>query len=539
MTSAALRKILDNDIPSLPKHPHDECECQPTVAYLRVSKIMNREKIVSPTIQLNEIVTDAARNNRRIAKILFDINKSGQDFDRKAFEEVVSDIQAGLYKHVSVWKWSRFGRTFIGSLMMLSMLEEVDAVVDSATEPFEHGTAAGELNRNTLLSIAGWQSKVFGDTWRSVHKTRADSGLPHTGQKRFGYDYISSDERNKRYEINEVEARALRRAYERYAAGDSMRRIVDEINASGVYTSYGNPWTRLTLTRTMESGFAAGLLRSRSAAMKKSHKRRANGTRAGYDVWNQGRHTPIISMELWRGYEAMRDEAATLPPRFARATHPLSALLFCGLCARRLTTKYAGEPRQHRWTCRGRDRFHPDRPVSISNEDAMRVVRQWVTERSTPEWVEQEIKRMHEAEDNARPEAERITAELRKAETQAAKAQDLYLKLDDDNEVGQTRILTTLNALDARVALLKEQRAALVVNRKAPDWSALGVLVDQWDRLEPQFQNAALRAALGMVLVSPPSEPRARRDLTRVKVVALWDMGDWADWLSARRQRST
>lgn len=536
MKSTALRQILAHDIPALPEHWHEECDCVPTLAYLRVSKVMNREKIVSPTIQLNEIIADARRKGRRIVKILIDINKSGKDFDRKAFGEAVEDIKAGVYKHISVWKWNRFGRTMLGSMTMLKMLEEVDASVSSATESFEYESAIGEFNLNGLLNMAQMQSRTLGETWRGVHTARKQNQLPHTGQKRFGYDYITDDVRNKRYEINEEEARILRWSYEQYVAGKSMKWIVAEVNAQGFTTPYGNAWTRHTFTRTLESGFAAGQFRQRSKAAKKAQKRRRDNTRAAFDEWEKGKHTPIIDMALWRAYEKIRDEGAALPPN--RSTHALSTLLVCGLCARRLTTRYTGQNRQHRWVCDGRARYHPERPLTISNVDALSVVRQWAEARSKPEWLEAEIQRMHEAEDSARPEVDRIEAELKKTSAKAAKALRLYLDTDDDNEESRTRVLSAMNALDARVADLKRQRAELVVGRVAPDWAALGSLSETWDLDEPQTHNAALRAALGMVVVFPPVDPKVRRDVSRVTVVPAWEMEEWSDWLAARRQRS-
>lgn len=539
MTSAALKTILDHDIPELPPHWHDECDCEPTVAYLRVSKIGKRTKIVSPTIQLNEIIADARRNKRKIVKLVFDINKSGRDFDREAFQSVIDDIKAGEYKHVSVWKWSRFGRTIRGSLQMLTLLEEADGRVESASEPFDQDTVFGEFTRDQMLLIADLQSKVLGETWRGVHATRLDNQLPHSGRKRFGYDYFAEDERDKRYAPNPEEGPILKWAYEQYVAGVAMRKIVRAVNEKGFRTSFGNEWTWQAWAKMMDTGFAAGLIRGRSTAQKRAVKRKPANTRRSYDKWTEGKQEALISRELWEAYLARREEALTLPPRFAGAVHELSALVFCGICARRMTTKYAGTYRKHTWVCMSRDSFHPDKSVTVANDDAMMLVREWFEERSQPEWVEAESRRIFEAAQRVRPDVDALEKKLAAVDKKLDNAMALFLASENASEAVKTRVLKTLNGLEEERARLLEGKKAVAVPDSVPDFRALGVVAERWDEFEKDVHNAALRKALGMVLVSPPSAPRVRRELReRVRIVPAWEMEDWSEWLSARRQRA-
>lgn len=531
--------ILKNDIPALPEHWHAVCDCVPTVAYLRVSRVGKRTKIVSPKLQLNEIVADAKRNGRRIVKLLFDINKSGQDFDREAFGEVISDVKAGLYRHVSVWKWSRFGRTNRGSLRMLAVLEAADGVVDSATEPYDHDTVFGEFSRDQMILIADLQGKIYGETWRSVHETRLEVGLPHSGQKRFGYDYRTEDERTRRFEINPDEGRIIKWAVEQYVSGWSMTRIVNEVNAQGFLSPRGNPWTYAAWTAMLDNGFAAGLLRTRSKAMKKTLKRKTASRRTSYDVWTKGAQAAILDEALWQAYQKAREGGAGLAARWVRGVHELSALLFCGLCARRMATKYCGKDRQRRWICPAAHAYHPGKPVGVGNDEALVIIRDWLTERSQAEWIERESRRLFDEGKDARPEVDRIDSAIQKLQGQSKRALDLYLATDEENDAVRTRVLARLNSLEGELKELKETRVRLTADRKTPDWKALGVIVDRWDEFEPETHNAALRAALGMVVVNPASGPRVRRGVRdRVSIVPEWEMGDWAEWLSVRRQRS-
>jgi hypothetical protein len=181
---------------------------------------------------------------------------------------------------------------------------------------------------------------------------------------------------------------------------------------------------------------------------------------------------------------------------------------------------------------------HPDRPVSISDEEALRVVRRWVTTKSQPEWIDQEARRVYEERQSVQPEGDRIAADLKKVESQAAKALDLYLKIDDTDGATATRVLATLNALEKRVKELKGLAASLSVDVAQPDWKALGVIAEGWDIFPAETHNAALRGAVGMLLITPKSAPRVRTWTVPPRVVPLWEMDEWSDWLSARRRRS-
>lgn len=539
MTSEALIRILQHDIPALPDHWHEDCACDPTVAYIRVSRVGKRTKIVSPTIQLNEIVADAKRNSRRIVKILFDINKSGRDFDREAFGEAVRDVKAGLYRHISVWKWSRFGRTNLGTQIMLKTLDDAGAVVDSASEPYDHKTAAGKYSRDQMILMADFQGTTYGEVWRSVHETRRRNGLPHSGQKRFGYDYRAEDERNRRFEINEDEASIIRWAVEQYVSGWSMTRVVNEVNAQGFLSPRGNPWTYPAWTAMLDNGFAAGQIRSRSEEMKNSLKRKTASRRDSYDVWTKGAQPPIIDADLWKEYQKARAGGAGLAARWVRGVHELSALLFCGLCARRMSTKYCGKDRQRRWICPAAHAYHPGKPVGIGNDEALEIIRAWLTEKSQPEWVERESRRVFDESQGAQPEVDRIDASIKKLEKQSKRTLAFFTATDDDSDAVRTRVLAQMNSLEREIKELNERKARLTADRKTPDWKALGVIVDRWDECEPETHNAALRAALGMVVVAPASGPRVRRGVRdRLSIVPEWEMGDWSEWLAVRRQRS-
>lgn len=534
-------KIYGHDLPVLPKHWHEECDCVPTVAYIRVSKTNKKVTIKSPKIQFEEILTDARFNKRKIVAIVFDLNVSGHEFDREALNEVMDGLRDGRWTHISVWKWSRWGRNLRASLKMLALVEDLGARVDSATEPFDQDTIWGEFSRDQMLLIADLQAKQIGQTWRSVHALRFEAKLPHSGRKRFGYDYITTDERDKHYELNEEEADALEWAYLQYLAGTGTRKIALEFNARGLKTEFGGQWTYQAVGKMLDTGFGAGLLRCRSEAKKKAMKMKGKpaNTLASYDVWLPGKQSTVIDFDVWCQYKEKRESQAAQPPASRRAVHEISGLLNCGICSRRMTTHYGGKQRQHRWHCEARSAFHPTVNVSISNDDALMLVKDWLAGRAQDDWVAREARKKYERglkSTNTVDQDERRIYEI-------GKQLDNLIKLTarpDASEATQTRLIGSLNALEVELAELnvKVQEAASGPAVE-PNWVEMQKVVDSWSTYPAQVHNAALSRSIGMIVVSPPSAPRLRSELrSRVRIVPVWEMSDWAEWLSVRRQRS-
>lgn len=532
-----LRKAFDQDLPEVPPHWHAVCDCLPTVAYIRVSKIGKRTNIKSPTIQLNEIVANAKARNLRIVKIVFDLNVSGQNFDREALNEVLSDLQAGQYRHVSLWAWSRWGRNLLGSLTMIAKVEDLGGYVESATEPFDASTVWGEFNRDQALLQAQFQGKMIGKTWKSVHSTRRENQLPHSGRKKFGYDYDTSDERDRHYVLNEAEAEALEACYRAYLSGRSMRKLAADLNEAGFRTEFGNRFTTASVGKMMDTGFAAGLLRSRSEEQKRLMKRKPANTLASYDQWDPGKQAQIIDMTTWQAYKKKRLAAAGNPPRLNAPAHELSGLVFCGVCARRLQTKYTGTNRHHRWHCAFQSNLHPEQSVSIANDEALDEVKKWFGELARPEYAEEEARRLVEREARIAPQKSAIEVRLAELEAQASNLMT-GLRYAGTNETAAQRVMAELNEVEEERVTLAEQLAAFQAPKPKHNWRAFGDILTRWDEFPKEVHNTALAQALGMVVVAPRERPRARVERSLVTVVPLDEMSEWSDWLSARRQRS-
>lgn len=532
------------EMPQLAPHPCGPvCDCILARPYIRVSRVGNRQYLISPEIQLRAIEEWAKRNKRRLLEPACDINKSGRTFRKRSVDKILEEIRAGEHREVVLWKWSRWARNTKDSAVYLEKVYEAGGDVFSATEDMDPKTAVGRFTRTVTGAADEFQSDLISETWHAVHGLRRGDGLPHGGRERFGYDYIDAGEGVKRYVPND-EAEVLKQAYLTWLGWDesgrkkSFNKISEEFNRAGWLTTLGGSWTPQGVARMMDTGFAAGLIRERSAPNGEP----ANSIKS-YDIWRKGTHEPIIEPEAWTEYYSRRVGSASLPSRSKKAAHGLSALLFCSVCRRRLSIKHGGadRPRTQQWQCPWHKSFHPDKKaVTVNNRLALEAVREWVRREFKDElpvgrFETEAMERISREKDQRSREQNAIRAEIRERER---KIKNLVLQAEDEENVAAARRLNARVAeLDKEVEELSAQLTPDSVKKVVQkDYEALRKLDEVWDELPPDVLRDFLGKLVSRIEVYPRTSTSTRTSAEdRVRPVGVWQEPALDDWLSDRR----
>ncbi len=329
--------------------------------------------MISPELQETMISASAQRDGRRIVRWIRDLDDTGRSFLRKARQGIAA-IEGGEAAEIRVYRYDRWGRNTHESLANIARVEHVGGAVVSATEPYDPETAIGKYNRTNALALAEMQSDIIGENWKAVMGSRLGRKLTATGTRRFGYVRCGrvpnpdtrqknrwirdqADPLGERYEPDPQTGPVLRELYERYVAGEGSVVLVGWLNSAGILTTYGNTWSTQALFSVLDAGFGAGLIRVHDPACKCKR-----GVRCGRAVWLPGSHEPVLGPGTWEKYQRRRAEQKTFPPRIRNPVYPLSGLLYCGECQKRLTvcsdhghngTGYRCRQRQHRRGCGG------------------------------------------------------------------------------------------------------------------------------------------------------------------------------------------
>lgn len=549
-----------------PEHHHrGPCSCEPTLAYVRVSRVGSRDVILSPDIQLDAIDADCRRRGKRIVRVISDIDKGGRTFTKRSVGAAIELVRSSVARSITVWKWSRWGRNLEYSLAYLGRTQAAGGRVDSATDDIDQSTATGRFGRDMIMRIDELNSDLIGEGWIAAHDQRREDGLPHSGRSRFGYTYLNRaavragarhDDGDDcepcarslpHYVLNADEAPTLAGLYGDYVAGDSLRQMTVRLNAAGFTSPLGGAWTVQALGQMLDTGFGAGWIRERSDERKaelKAAGRTVRNSLASFDVWRVGTQPAVIDEPTWRAYVARRTRQAGLPPRSRVAVHPLSALLFCAVCSRRLSTKYSGRDRKHQWVCGWSASLHPDRQVSVSNGKVLDVVREWIERNAKPVTGRAAVDRVAARALASGGKPTRTAAKIQAAIDRDVKALDRLVMMAARGAVSDDRFDTASAELETSVrALRAELRQTETAARGAagPAYEAFVSLAASWEPLttgEPVLMNEALRRVLAFVIVSPSAGRSRWADAAeRVEIVGAWEASTKDGWLKARRRR--
>jgi DNA invertase Pin-like site-specific DNA recombinase len=478
-------------------------------------------------------------NDRRLVKLIFDIDKSGQTFEGRieSVSELLEGCSLGLWQTVAVWKWSRWSRDTAESLAWLKHVEAAGGEVRACTEDVDPKQAKAKLIRGFHLLLAEDRGDEISEGWRAAHRNRRKKGLPHSGRPRFGYDYRpitqqdladwpkhfeeKRDLGNKRYVPSSELTPVLVAAYREYNTGASLRSITKNWNERGLRTTLGKRWTPQSLGKMLDTGFSAGLIRYRTNPPKKAPANRL----ASYDGWANGGHPALIEEKEWRDYKARRQAQADLPPRLRAAVHSVSGMLFCGLCGNRMSTKYQGQNNTHQWVCHGRASKHPTTHIGVSNQMILDFILAWCIDQEPKDYkqrVREEAERLARQE-KAKIDIAKIQNEIDKVEKEAipklirlhirgaiSETEFDNMKLEQETTARNLRIeLKVAKALQAE----SSGELDLVIRGLASDWAIF--------RQDPVGHRELLQTVIAGIVIFPG---RGKLELpSRVKVWPAWE----------------
>lgn len=160
--------------------------------YIRVSKA--REEMISPENQEHACRALADREGLKVVEVVSDLDATGRDFVKRKVGYIIRGIEDGHWDVVVMWKWSRFGRHMLDSMINLRAIKDAGGKARAATEDFDDDTTLGRFTRDQMLLLAQLESDQIGDVWREAHARRERAGLPHSGFPRFGLQLRRGDQ---------------------------------------------------------------------------------------------------------------------------------------------------------------------------------------------------------------------------------------------------------------------------------------------------------------------------------------------------------
>ena len=208
------------------------------VIYARYSSSNQREESIEG--QIRECTEYATRKGITILRSYIDRAQSALTDKRPAFQEMIADSKTHIFNIVLVYRFDRFSRDMYDSAVYKHILRENGVKVVSAMEEIPDGPE-GILVEGLFTSFASYYSAELSQKIIRGNKENALKGKQNGGRPPLGY---LLDRTTQKLIIDPVQAPIVKEVFERYADGEAMQSIVNDLNARGLRTNRGNKYVK-------------------------------------------------------------------------------------------------------------------------------------------------------------------------------------------------------------------------------------------------------------------------------------------------------
>lgn len=278
-----------------------------TVIYARYSSDNQREESIEG--QLRECKEYADKNNMTIVGTYIDRALSAKTDDRPQFQKMIKDSNTHKFEIVLVWKLDRFSRNRYDSAFYKRKLSQNRVKVVSATEPISNAPE-GIMLESLLEGMAEYYSAELAEKVTRGHKENALKGMFNGGVVPFGYVI----DEQMHYQIDPDKAPIVKEVFQRYADGEQIKDLCESLNARGIYTSYGRPFTKSSFQNLLKN-------------------RRYLGEYRYKDIVTPGAIPALVDPDVFEKVQKRSSQNKRAPARTkADEVFMLTTKAFCGEC---------------------------------------------------------------------------------------------------------------------------------------------------------------------------------------------------------------
>lgn len=229
-----------------------------------------------------------------------------------------------------MWKLSRFARNREDSIIYKSLLRKQGIQVISINEPVED-TPSGRLLEGIIEVIDEFYSaNLSQDVVRGMRES-ASRGFYPGSPVPYGYRRVKvqdGDTQRSKLEPDPVTAPVVERMFRECLAGRGLLEIIKGLNADGLKTPTGRPWSKTTVHKVLRNEAYTGVL------VWDRERKRKLGSGSLPPVRVEGAWQPIIDRQTYEKVQAKL--AARAPkmthPRVVHSEYILSGMIRCKAC---------------------------------------------------------------------------------------------------------------------------------------------------------------------------------------------------------------
>lgn len=276
------------------------------VIYARYSSDKQNEQSIEGQIRV--IKEYALQNNIPIIDAYIDRAQTGRSDDRPQFQKMIADSTKREFGYVLVYKFDRFSRDRLNSLLYKRELRMNGVKVVSATE-YISDNSQGILFESMIDGYAEYYSAELAEKVRRGNRESRLKGQFTGGPIAYGYKV-----ENKHVFIKDDEAQIVKKIFEDVANLKTYQSICDELNAKG-YRHNGKEFTDRYIGKMLNNTRYYGMV-------------------VVNDEEFPNIYPPIITKELFDRCKSSSEFNKSRKSHFkSSTTYMLSGKIFCGYCS--------------------------------------------------------------------------------------------------------------------------------------------------------------------------------------------------------------
>lgn len=273
--------------------------------------------------QITQIEQYCQFNGYELVDIYADRGISGKSMNRPELQRMLNDAKNGKLDCVMVYKTNRLARNTSDLLTIVEELHRQNVEFFSLSERMEVKNSTGKLMLQILASFSEFERNTTLENIYTGQYQRALEGY-YQGNLPLGYNNIPDNK--KELMINQHEANIVKYIFESYAKGHGYRKIANALNHKGYVTKKDNPFSISAVTYILSNPFYIGKIQF--AKYKDWNDKRRKGLNDN-PVIAEGKHTAIISQDLWDKVQARKKQVSQKPQVHGKGTNLLTGILHC------------------------------------------------------------------------------------------------------------------------------------------------------------------------------------------------------------------
>ena len=248
--------------------------------YTRVSTEDQAKEGFSLDAQLDKLRSYCKARDWSIAGEYIDDGYSGRNVKRPAYSKMLYEMDK--WDILLVIKMDRIHRNSKNFMLMMEDLKKHEKEFVSMTESLDTSTAMGRFVMDIIQRIAQLESEQIGERVYTgmEQKARTNGGILGFNIP-YGYNYV-----NGNLQINQDEAKYVKKIFHQYSGGMSMKKISNYLNSKNIPTKHNRKWGSQTVSLILKNPLYCGFLHWE-------------------DYLNPSNHDPIIKNKIFNDVQKL------------------------------------------------------------------------------------------------------------------------------------------------------------------------------------------------------------------------------------------